>query len=45
MCFNKSSDFNNSKVGTQTITYTVTDSWGKSSTAQMNLIVIIKQSN
>ena len=33
------SDFNNSKVGTQTITYTVTDSWGKSSTAQMNLIV------
>ena len=33
------SNFNNSKVGTQTITYTVTDSWGKSSTAQMNLIV------
>ena len=33
------SDFNNSKVGTQTITYTVTDSWGKSSTVQMNLIV------
>ena len=31
--------FDTSKVGEQIITYTVTDSWGKSNTAQMRLIV------